>query len=104
MWGYKKLKKLFSQLRELYGIIILGKKERVIYMVDIVLSDNSDFVLTSCKTLEKAHDRLKEMKKTDKYLQEYYDKMIQIDIDKALWQTQLLEHEIKQMQNKRGVK
>lgn len=38
-----------------------------------------------------------------KYLQEYYDKMIQIDIDKALWQTQLLEYEIKQMQNKRGV-
>ena len=41
-------------------------------MVDIVLSDNSDFVLVSCETLEKAHDRLKEMKKTDKYLQEYY--------------------------------
>ena len=41
-------------------------------MYNIVLSDNKDFVLASCKTYELACARLKEMIETDKYLAKYY--------------------------------
>ena len=37
-------------------------------MYNIVLSDNKDFVLASCKTYELAVKYLKDITKTDKYL------------------------------------
>ncbi len=39
---------------------------------NIVLADNKDFVLASCNSKELAEKYLKNMKKTDKYLQKYY--------------------------------
>lgn len=39
---------------------------------NIVLEDNQDFVLASCNSLELARKYLKDIKKTDKYLQKYY--------------------------------
>jgi hypothetical protein len=41
-------------------------------MYNIVLTDNTDFILATCKTLKQAQERLKDMKKTDKKLQKYY--------------------------------
>lgn len=40
---------------------------------NIVLEDSKEFVLTSCKTLEEARKRLKEIIKTDKELATYYN-------------------------------
>lgn len=40
---------------------------------NIVLEDMQDFVLASCQTLEKAKQYLKDMEKTDKYLQKQYN-------------------------------
>ena len=40
---------------------------------NIVLEDMQDFVLASCQTLEKAKEYLKNIKKTDKYLQKQYN-------------------------------
>lgn len=40
---------------------------------NIVLEDMQDFVLASCQTLEKAKQYLKDIKKTDKYLQKQYN-------------------------------
>lgn len=40
---------------------------------NIVLEDMQDFVLASCQTLEKAKEYLKDIKKTDKYLQKQYN-------------------------------
>lgn len=40
---------------------------------NIVLEDMQDFVLASCQTLEKAKEYLKDVKKTDKYLQKQYN-------------------------------
>ena len=75
-------------------------------MCDFIKMDRFEFLQKYFYITGLQYDITKDLYYADryKYLQEYYDKMIQIDIDKALWQTQLLEHEIKQMQNKRGVK
>ena len=35
--------------------------------------DKKNFILVSCNTLEDAKIRLKDMKKTDKFLQKYYN-------------------------------
>ncbi len=40
---------------------------------NIVLKDNKDFILASCKTLEFAKKYLKDIKETDKKLQKYYN-------------------------------
>lgn len=40
---------------------------------NIVLEDMQDFILASCQTLEKAKQYLKDIKKTDKYLQKQYN-------------------------------
>lgn len=40
---------------------------------NIVLKDNETFVLASCKTLDFAKKYLKDMKKTDRYLQKEYN-------------------------------
>lgn len=40
---------------------------------NIVLEDMQDFVLASCQTLEKAKQYLKDIEKTDKYLQKQYN-------------------------------
>ena len=40
---------------------------------NIVLSDNKDFILASCPTLEIAEKRVKEMYETDKKLAKYYN-------------------------------
>ena len=75
-------------------------------MCDFIKMDRFEFLQKYFYITGLQYDITKDLYYADryKYLQEYYDKMIQIDIDKALWQTQLLEYEIKQMQNKRGVK
>ena len=39
---------------------------------NIVLEDMQDFVLASCQSLEIAEKYLKDIKKTDKYLKNYY--------------------------------
>ena len=39
---------------------------------NIVLRDNENFILASCKTLQFAKKYLKEIKQTDKFLKEYY--------------------------------
>ena len=51
---------------------------------NIVLKDNKDFILASCKTLEFAKKYLKDMKNTDKYLQKEYnwDKLPEYEIIK----------------------
>ena len=41
-------------------------------MYNIVLKDNTSFVLCACPTLEIAQKRLKDIKKTDKELKKYY--------------------------------
>lgn len=43
------------------------------FKYNIVLEDMPDFVLASCQTLEKAKQYLKDMEKTDKYLQKLYN-------------------------------
>lgn len=43
------------------------------FKYNIVLEDMPDFVLASCQTLEKAKQYLKDMEKTDKYLQKQYN-------------------------------
>jgi hypothetical protein len=40
---------------------------------NIVLKNNENFVLASCKTLEFAKNYLKEIKKTDQILKKYYN-------------------------------
>lgn len=40
---------------------------------NIVLENNQDFVLASCQSLEIAKKYLKDMEKTDKYLQKQYN-------------------------------
>lgn len=40
---------------------------------NIVLKDNENFILASCKTLEFAKKYLKEIKETDKKLQKHYN-------------------------------
>jgi hypothetical protein len=40
---------------------------------NIVLKDNNNFILASCKTLELAKKYLEDMKKTDKELQKSYN-------------------------------
>lgn len=40
---------------------------------NIVLKDNQDFILASCQSLELAQKYLKDMQKTDKKLQKYYN-------------------------------
>lgn len=41
-------------------------------MYNIVLSDNKDFILASCKTYELAVKYLKDITGTDEYLAKYY--------------------------------
>lgn len=41
-------------------------------MYNIVLSDNKDFILATCKTYELAVKYLKDITGTDKYLAKYY--------------------------------
>jgi hypothetical protein len=52
---------------------------------NIVLKDNKDFILASCNNLELAEKYLKEMYKTDKELQRYYNwsKLPEYEIIKA---------------------
>lgn len=40
---------------------------------NIVLKDNKDFILASCKTLEEAERYLDDMAQTDKKLKTYYN-------------------------------
>lgn len=40
---------------------------------NIVLEDNQDFILASCQSLEAAEKYLKDIEKTDKELQKYYN-------------------------------
>lgn len=40
---------------------------------NIVLKENKDFILASCNTKETAEKYLKDMKRTDKKLQKYYN-------------------------------
>ena len=42
------------------------------YKYNIVQTDLLDIVLASCQTLEKAKEYLKNMEKTDRYLQKVY--------------------------------
>jgi hypothetical protein len=75
-------------------------------MCDFIKMDRFEFLQKYFYITGLQYDITKDLFYSDRYryLQEYYDKMIQIDINKALWQTQLLEYEIKQIQEKRGVK
>ena len=75
-------------------------------MCDFIKMDRFEFLQKYFYITGLQYDITKDLYYADKYkyLKEYYDKMIQIDINKALWQTQLLEYEIKQIQEKRGVK
>lgn len=76
-------------------------------MCDFIKMDRFEFLQKYFYVTSLQYDITKDLFYADryKYLQEYYDKMIELDTTKALWQTQILEYEIQQIQNKkRGVK
>lgn len=75
-------------------------------MCDFIKMDRFEFLQKYFYITGLQYDITKDLYYADKYkyLQEYYNKMLELDTTKALWQTQLLEYEIKQMQEKRGVK
>ena len=75
-------------------------------MCDFIKMDRFEFLQKYFYITGLQYDITKDLFYADryKYLQEYYDKMIELDTTKALWQTQILEYEIQQIQNKkRGV-